>query len=233
MLFHLKTAWSTFQRTTDVVLSEVKWKFVLLYSDDVVIFSRSVEEHMILIHIWAVQGPIPRDRASEKLKKCIFFQNHFDYLGHFMPPARPGMSTKVTKAICRLQHFTNTTASKLFLVLCNVFRFFVPSFARLSTLLNCKFENHHYFYFWRQNEIEIEVIKTLQHWFLSPSKLVLSGPFGRYTFETDTCDRQVQFFSLQKQAERPPSSWGSASHWKTLKRRTENPKRVSCCRTGR
>lgn len=46
ILLGLRSAHSTFQRTTDVVLYAVKCQFALVYTDDVVIFSRSPTEHI-------------------------------------------------------------------------------------------------------------------------------------------------------------------------------------------
>ena len=46
MPFGLTNAPATFQRGLDMVLSKYKWKTCLVYLDDVIIFSRSVEEHI-------------------------------------------------------------------------------------------------------------------------------------------------------------------------------------------
>lgn len=38
---------STLQRAMDRILSTVKWEVVLIYRDDVAIFPRSIEEHLV------------------------------------------------------------------------------------------------------------------------------------------------------------------------------------------
>lgn len=45
MPFGLKNAPATFQRALDIILSQVKRQFALVYQDDVTIYSRSVQEH--------------------------------------------------------------------------------------------------------------------------------------------------------------------------------------------
>lgn len=62
MLLRLKNAPSTFQREMDIGLSPGKWKFLLIYLDDVIIFSTSVEEH--LDHLLPVLGLLSRASVS-------------------------------------------------------------------------------------------------------------------------------------------------------------------------
>jgi hypothetical protein len=46
MPFGLCNAPATFQRTMDKVLQKIKDKFVLVYLDNVIIFSKTFEEHI-------------------------------------------------------------------------------------------------------------------------------------------------------------------------------------------
>ena len=46
MPFGLTNAPATFHRALDMILSPFKWKTCLVYIDDIVIFSKSVEEHI-------------------------------------------------------------------------------------------------------------------------------------------------------------------------------------------
>ncbi len=45
MPFGLKNAPSTFRRAIDMILATVKWQFAIVYLDDIIIFSRTSEEH--------------------------------------------------------------------------------------------------------------------------------------------------------------------------------------------
>jgi len=46
MPFGLNIAPASFQRALDILLAAVKWKFCLVYLDDVIIFSKTEEEHI-------------------------------------------------------------------------------------------------------------------------------------------------------------------------------------------
>ena len=46
MPFGLCNAPATFQRMMDIVLTSLKWKTCLIYLDDVVVFSKSFDNHV-------------------------------------------------------------------------------------------------------------------------------------------------------------------------------------------
>ena len=46
MPFGLVNAPATFQRMMDVVMAGLKWTSVLVYLDDIIVYSRTFEEHM-------------------------------------------------------------------------------------------------------------------------------------------------------------------------------------------
>ena len=71
MPFGLRNAPTTFQRALDIILSGVRWKTCLIYIDDVVIFSKTEEEHFAqVIHVLTLLGEAG---VKLKLKKCFFF----------------------------------------------------------------------------------------------------------------------------------------------------------------
>jgi hypothetical protein len=46
MPFGLKGAPATFQRLVTAVLGDLNWQIVLIYLDDIIVYSRSFEEHL-------------------------------------------------------------------------------------------------------------------------------------------------------------------------------------------
>eukprot|EP01070_Trichotokara_eunicae_P001472 Trichotokara_eunicae@DN1903_c0_g1_i1.p1 len=72
MPFGLSNAPATFQRTMDFVLSGLKWQTCLVYLDDVVVFSKTEEDH-----VRALDEVFSKLRvANLKLKpsKCFLFE---------------------------------------------------------------------------------------------------------------------------------------------------------------
>lgn len=71
MPFGLKNSHATFQRVIDVVLSSVKWQFDLFYIGEIIIFSRSSDDHFR--HLRQVFTLVSDENFSMKLNKCFFF----------------------------------------------------------------------------------------------------------------------------------------------------------------
>jgi hypothetical protein len=95
--FGLRNAPATFQRAMDIILSGVKWKTFLVYLDDVIVFSKSMKDH--LAHVAEALTLLGSVGLSLKLKNCHFFAKTVDYLGHVIRPGRLGVAEKKTTAL--------------------------------------------------------------------------------------------------------------------------------------
>ena len=62
------------------ILRSVIRKFALVYLDDVIIYSTSIEQH--IKHIDIVLGLLQEAGLKIKLSKCTFLQTSVNYLGH-------------------------------------------------------------------------------------------------------------------------------------------------------
>lgn len=84
MSFSLTNAPATFQMALDIFLARYKWQTCLFYSDDIIVFSQTKEEH--LGHIDQMLHAFSLSLISLNLKKCSFFTDHIKYLGHIIIP---------------------------------------------------------------------------------------------------------------------------------------------------
>ena len=76
--FGLSNAPAAFQRTMNQLFSHLP--FVLVYMDDILIFSRSEEEHKA--HLSQILQILRNNKFYAKLSKCSFFQKEAKFLGH-------------------------------------------------------------------------------------------------------------------------------------------------------
>lgn len=88
----------------DVLLTKVKWQFTLVFIDDIIILSQSLEEH--IRHFQLVLKLLHDAGLTLKLKKGKFFTVCIDYLGHVIRTGHFEWSTETIDAECRLEHPT-------------------------------------------------------------------------------------------------------------------------------
>ena len=80
MPFGLKNAPSHFQRSMNMLLSDLLDECVLVYMDDILIFSKSAEEHVA--HVKRVFQRLNEKGWHVKQKKCALFLPEVEFLGH-------------------------------------------------------------------------------------------------------------------------------------------------------
>jgi hypothetical protein len=89
----LSSSPSTFQRLMHIVLKNENWEKCLIYLDDILVFGRSIDEH-----IERLKAVLQRFReAGLKLSpsKCFFLKRSVSYLGHII--STEGVSTDPAK----------------------------------------------------------------------------------------------------------------------------------------
>ena len=115
------------------------FNFTIAYLDDIIIFSRTVEEH--LDHIKQVFKKLRSTNLSIKLSKCHFFTKEIQYLGHILSTngIRP-LSLK-TQAIKNMPPLKTPKQVCAFLGLIGYYRKVIRNFAKIAkplTLFTCQ-----------------------------------------------------------------------------------------------
>ena len=80
MPFGLCNAPSTFERLMEKVLAGLQWKIALLYLDDVIVFSSTVEQRLDRLRL--VFERLRKANLQLKPKKCHLFCKEVSFLGH-------------------------------------------------------------------------------------------------------------------------------------------------------
>ena len=134
MPFGLTNAPASFQRALDFILTKYKWKTCLVYLDDVIIYSKSVEDH--IRHVDEILECLAAAGVTLKMKKCKFFTTTVEYLGHIIKPGKLEVDQANTESLRKAQPPTNRSELRSFLGFCNVYRRFIKDFTRLAGPIN-------------------------------------------------------------------------------------------------
>ena len=79
MPFGLTNAPSTFMRLMNHVLRAFIGKFVVVYFDDILIYSKNLDDH--LMHLKDVLEVLRKERLFANHKKCTFYMDKLVFLG--------------------------------------------------------------------------------------------------------------------------------------------------------
>jgi hypothetical protein len=82
MSFGLTNAPATFMRLMDDILRPFTNSFVVVYLDDILIFSKSWEGH--LQHLRQVLNTLRQHQLDANLEKCSFGMTRIQYLGYIV-----------------------------------------------------------------------------------------------------------------------------------------------------
>ncbi|CAH2087564.1 unnamed protein product [Euphydryas editha] len=130
MPFGLKTAPATFQRTMDNVLRGLQGLHCMVYLDDVIVFSTSLDEHIHKLR--TVFDRLRQTNLKVQLDKSEFLRKEVIYLGHTI--TKDGLRPNDDKiaAVMNYPIPKTTTEIKSFLGLIGYYRRFIKDFAHVT-----------------------------------------------------------------------------------------------------
>lgn len=129
----LTNAPATFQETMNKVFAPHLRKFVLVYLDDILVYSKTPEEHML--HLKQVLETLRQHKLYAKLKKCDFFRTHVKFLGHIV--GADGLRVDPSEVEAAQKWPVPQTVAQLrsFLGLANYFRKFIQGYSSMAAPL--------------------------------------------------------------------------------------------------
>ena len=136
--FGLANAPASFMTLMNDVFRNELDKFVIVYLDDILVYSRTWEEHLKHIHV--VLTKLREQRLYGKISKCKFGMQEVEYLGHILQPS--GLRADPHKTTIIKQWPTPTCKKHVqsFLGLVNYYRRFIKGCCAhskpLTTLTN-------------------------------------------------------------------------------------------------
>lgn len=129
----IKNGPPTFQRIINRILGPTRWKYCLAYLDDVIIFSKTFEDH--LFHLNHVLQILAAYNFRLSVNKCAIATDNIDYLGHNIRNNELRPNHDNIRGL--LQTPIPSTAKEIFRFLkaAEYYRKFIPKFSTIAAPL--------------------------------------------------------------------------------------------------
>nr|XP_016438947.1 PREDICTED: uncharacterized protein LOC107764880 [Nicotiana tabacum] len=189
--FGLTNASATFQALMNQVFQPFLRRFVLVFFDDILIYSKSLEDHVK--HLSTVFKTLKKHSLYAKRSKCLFGQSKVEYLGHVITAEGVTINPDKVLAMVNWPRPTTVKALRGFLGLTGYYRKYVANYRAVCRLLTDLLKKDSFI--WSpEGEAAFEALKRAMS-----ATLVLALPdyTKEFVIETDTCHSGIGVVLMQ------------------------------------
>jgi hypothetical protein len=183
---------ATFQSVMNDILSPFLRKYVLVFVDDILIYSKTLNEHAT--HVEAVLGVLLKHELKVKKSKCTFAKQEILYLGHVI--SAEGVSTDKAKIdpIVKWKPPQNVKELRRFLGMTGYYRKFIRGYGVISRTLTDLLKKGVPFVWNSDKEAAFQALKQA---LVSTPVLALPDFSRTFVIETDACSKGIGAVLLQ------------------------------------
>jgi hypothetical protein len=131
--FGLTNTPGVFMSFMNEVFCEYLDKFVQVFIDDILIYSRTTEEHDD--HLRLVLLCLREHKLYRKLSKCSFYQSKLHYLGNVFSGKGIIVDPEKVEAIMECPVPTNVSEVRNFMGLVGYYQWFVEGFSKIANMI--------------------------------------------------------------------------------------------------
>lgn len=192
MPFGLTNAPATFQCIMNQILQPFLRKFVLVFLDDILIYSKNLQDHVS--HLDQVLAVLRSHKLFLKASKCTFAKDNLEYLGHII--SSQGVATDPSKIHAMLHWPTPTSVTELrtFLGLTGYYRRFVQNFGLMAKPLTQLLRQKHF----NWSAAAQQAFEELKMAMTRTPVLALPNFQQTFTVETDACQDGIGAVLMQQ-----------------------------------
>ena len=186
MPFGLCNAGATFQRLMDVVMSGLEFQICLVYVDDIIVFSETIDQH--LERLVTVLDRLRSAGLKLKPEKCALFQKSVSFLGHVVSEYGIATDPKKIEAIQEWPVPSSIREVRAFVGLAGYYRRFVPQFAAIARPLHALVGKGGKFTWSEEAQKSFDQLKSM---LTSPPILAMPTDSGEFILDTDAANETI------------------------------------------
>jgi hypothetical protein len=157
MSFGLTNASAYFMYLMNKVFMEYLDKFVVVFIDDILIFSKMEEEHEK--HLRMVLGKLRSNQLYVKFSKCEFWLTEVAFLEHVISVGGISVDPRKVKDILNWMPPTNASEIQSFLGLAGYYRRLIKDFSKIAKLITRLLEKNKDFDWTEECQVSFEELK--------------------------------------------------------------------------
>ncbi|CAI7908185.1 unnamed protein product [Closterium sp. NIES-53] len=186
MPFGLTNAPATFQAEMNHILRPLLDECVVVYLDDILIYSRDMKQH--IEHLRRVFEILRREKFYVNLSKSEFALKKVQFLGHMVSAQGVHVDPKKIEAVRTWKTPESVKELQQFLGFANYYNRFVPHYAKIATPLTNLLKKNTPF---KWEDVHQQAMEQLKTALTSAPVLILPDPEKDYVIEADASDQAV------------------------------------------
>ena len=167
-------------------------QFFIVFIDDILIYSRTPEEHES--HLTIVLQNLREHKLYAKMRKCEFWMKEVKFLGHVVLEQGVAVDLVNIEAVMKWEPLKNVTEVRSFLGLASYYRRFVEGFSKLAMPMTCLTKKGEKFLWTPECEL---VFHTLNEKLTTTLILIIPNSVEGYKVYTDASLRGLGCVLMQ------------------------------------
>jgi RNase H-like domain found in reverse transcriptase/Reverse transcriptase (RNA-dependent DNA polymerase)/Integrase zinc binding domain/Chromo (CHRromatin Organisation MOdifier) domain len=176
----------TFMQLMNETFRDLLDRSVLVFLDDILVFSRTHEEHVA--HVRQVLERLRKQKLYAKRSKCEFFRSEVEFLGHQLGANGLAVSQDKISAVRDWPTPRNVGDVRSFLGLAGFYRRFVKDFSKIALPLTQMTQKERAWEWGKEQQAALDALKAA---LCSAPVLLIPDPSKPYTLNCDACDYAI------------------------------------------
>jgi len=182
----LVNAPATFQAVMNTLLREFQDHRVVVYLNDILLYSKTMEEHQALVK--QVLARLERQDLGVSLKKSMFHVNTVEFLGDIVGKSGSTMSEQKVESILNWRAPRSVKDVQIFIGFVNFYRRFIENFSKVCKPITDTLKTKGGKHLWFWGEEQDKSFEELKRRFTSTPILANFCPDEKAVIKTDAGD---------------------------------------------